>query len=195
MERCNLRQGSRTFPEWFEKATDFASYRYQIEFAERGAPPSVLEVPTRSGKTQAVLGTWLYRRLELETGPHRLVYALPIRALVEQTRDVAMEMRTKLGKSEEELPIHVLMGAEDLAGIGPFQPPDIAEARQGGASHPVCWLAFRWLAGLWTYRLSARREGEPASARNGRLPELVRAGYGKQPVTTRRWRWREPLMK
>lgn len=95
-------------------ATDFSPYRYQEELAEKVTPPSVLEVPTGSGKTQAVLGAWLYQRLEQGTAPRRLVYALPMRTLVEQTRDVAVEMRTKLGKSEEELPIHVLMGGEDL---------------------------------------------------------------------------------
>ena len=109
-----MKQGAKAFPEWFEGATELAPYRYQIELAERDAPPSVLEIPTGSGKTQAMLGAWLYQRLEQDTGPRRLVYALPMRALVEQTRDVAVQMRAKIGNSEQELPIHVLMGGEDL---------------------------------------------------------------------------------
>jgi CRISPR-associated endonuclease/helicase Cas3 len=107
-----LRQGSRPFSEWFEEATQFAPYRYQVELAERDAPPSVLDVPTGSGKTQAVLGAWLYQRLELDAGPRRLVYALPMRTLVEQTWQVAREMRERIGLDAAELPIHVLMGGE-----------------------------------------------------------------------------------
>lgn len=105
---------SSAYPQWFKKATGFSPYRYQEQLAETTAPPSVLEVPTGSGKTQAILGAWLYQRLVRDASPRRLVYALPMRTLVEQTRDVAVEMRGNLGKSPEELPIHVLMGGEDL---------------------------------------------------------------------------------
>jgi CRISPR-associated endonuclease/helicase Cas3 len=54
--------------------------------------PDVMEVPTGLGKTAAVIGAWLYRRLVLgdaET-PRRLVYCLPMRTLVEQTARCAI---------------------------------------------------------------------------------------------------------
>ena len=104
----------KAYSDWFKKATGFAPYGYQRELAERTPPPSVLAVPTGSGKTQALLGAWLYRRREKGAGPRRLVYALPMRTLVEQTSGVARRMRESLGISAEELPIHVLMGGESL---------------------------------------------------------------------------------
>jgi CRISPR-associated endonuclease/helicase Cas3 len=101
------------YSTWFEEATGWKPHAYQRQLAEMAAPPSVLAVPTGSGKTQAVFGAWLYQR-EQDQGPRRLVYALPMRSLVEQTRDVALEMRKQLGRSADELPIHVLMGGEEL---------------------------------------------------------------------------------
>src|SRR5262249_54043923 len=62
------------------------------------------------GKTLALIVSWLYSRRELGRGPRRLVYALPMRTLVEQTAQVACDVRDRLGLSEEELPVHVLMG-------------------------------------------------------------------------------------
>jgi len=54
----------------------------------RTCPPAVIEVPTGSGKTMAVLVPWL-----CDPGaPRRLVYALPMRSLVEQTAQLAVEV-------------------------------------------------------------------------------------------------------
>lgn len=100
------------FSEWFERATGHAPYAYQRALAAATAPPSVLELPTGSGKTQAVVGSWLFNR-QRGRGPRRLVYALPMRTLVEQTAEVANEMRERLGLSAEDLPIHVLMGGAE----------------------------------------------------------------------------------
>jgi CRISPR-associated endonuclease/helicase Cas3 len=83
-----------------------------MELAEAETPPSVLAVPTGCGKTQAILGAWMYQR-SLGNGPRRLVYALPMRSLVEQTRGVAEKMRDGAGLKAEELPIHILMGGEE----------------------------------------------------------------------------------
>ena len=105
-------QGPKGFESWFERATGSSPYPYQRKLAESTATPSVLAVPTGCGKTQAVLGAWMYHR-EREVGPRRLVYALPMRTLVEQTRDVALEMRERLGIAPEAMPIHVLMGGEE----------------------------------------------------------------------------------
>lgn len=102
------------FSEWFERATGHAPYAYQRALAAATAPPSVLELPTGSGKTQAVVGAWLFNR-QRGRGPRRLVYALPMRTLVEQTAEVAHEMREALGLDGEDLPIHVLMGGAEPA--------------------------------------------------------------------------------
>jgi CRISPR-associated endonuclease/helicase Cas3 len=105
-------QGPKGFESWFERATGNSPYAYQRKLAESTATPGVLAVPTGCGKTQAVLGAWIYQR-ERGVGPRRLVYALPMRTLVEQTRDVALEMRERLGIAPGTMPIHVLIGGEE----------------------------------------------------------------------------------
>jgi CRISPR-associated endonuclease/helicase Cas3 len=99
------------FSGWFERATGHVAYAYQETLATLAAPPSILELPTGSGKTQALLAAWLFQR-QVGVAPRRLIYALPMRSLVEQTISVASEMRERLDLSEDELPIHVLMGGE-----------------------------------------------------------------------------------
>lgn len=108
-----LRAGE-SFSGWFERATGYGPYQFQTDLAEVDKPPAVLAVPTGSGKTQAVLGAWMYQRLVGNRGPRRLVYALPMRTLVEQTFQVATEMRENLGHDAEDVRIHRLMGGADL---------------------------------------------------------------------------------
>lgn len=103
------------FHEFFKLATGVEPYDYQRRLAAAESPPSVLMVPTGSGKTAALIGSWLYARRILNRGPRRLVYALPMRTLVEQTRDVAGAIREHLHLPPEELPIHTLMGGESPA--------------------------------------------------------------------------------
>lgn len=103
------------FASYFERATGRPPYDYQRALGEASDPPAVLDVPTGSGKTHALLVAWLHQRLVRRTAPRRLVYALPMRTLVEQTAAVARELRSRLGLTEDELPIHVLMGGESPA--------------------------------------------------------------------------------
>lgn len=92
-----------TFEEAFRSATGSEPYDYQRELGLRDRPPAVIEVPTGSGKTMAVLIPWL-----CDPGaPRRFVYALPMRSLVEQTAQVAVEALRRLG---DDTPVHVLMG-------------------------------------------------------------------------------------
>lgn len=107
--------GTEQFTRWFQRATAFPPYAYQRTLAETPPPPDVLHLPTGSGKTQALIGAWLFQR-QAARAPRRLVYALPMRSLVEQTAHVAIEMRRRLGLEHTDLPIHVLMGGEP-----PFQ--------------------------------------------------------------------------
>jgi CRISPR-associated endonuclease/helicase Cas3 len=100
------------FEAFFLSATGKSPYEYQRALGGSPTPPDILEVPTGAGKTHAVLVAWLYERLVKRRGPRRLVYALPMRSLVEQTATVAREIRVRLELSAEDIPIHVLMGGE-----------------------------------------------------------------------------------
>ncbi|MEI6130282.1 MAG: DEAD/DEAH box helicase, partial [Planctomycetota bacterium] len=81
----------------------------------------MVDVPTGLGKTaMAVLG-WLWRRnggdAELRSAtPRRLVYCLPMRTLVEQSKQVAetwIKTLRDAGRLSVDVPIHILMGGED----------------------------------------------------------------------------------
>lgn len=100
------------FEVFFRTATGYVPYDYQRRLGLGERAPDLVEVPTGAGKTQAVLAAWLFARRRRGVGPRRLVYALPMRTLVEQTVEVARGMRERLGLSDEELPVHVLMGGE-----------------------------------------------------------------------------------
>jgi len=68
-------RGSRAENEWLRDGTECAS--------------RLISIPTGLGKTAAVTLAWLWNRVALgnESWPRRLVYCLPMRTLVEQTRD------------------------------------------------------------------------------------------------------------
>lgn len=115
-----------TFAEFFRRATTSPNepqgrtpYPYQSAFAEGDSLPELLNVPTGGGKTAAAILGWLYRRREAAsharyTTPRRLVYCLPMRTLVEQTRDCAQEWLAKLGLTDT-VGVHVLMGGADAS--------------------------------------------------------------------------------
>lgn len=93
-----------TFDEMFKTATGIKEgpYDYQRRMAEEAEFPSLIEVPTGAGKTAAVVLGWLWRRRfasdEVKRAtPRRLVYCLPMRVLVEQTRDCAVTWLNGLG--------------------------------------------------------------------------------------------------
>lgn len=82
-----------TFSGFFKIATGGNSpYPYQ-EYLSHGDVPDVLSVPTGAGKTEAaVVSIWMWRRMNPDAAvraatPRRLIYCLPTRTLVEQTRD------------------------------------------------------------------------------------------------------------
>ncbi len=91
------------FDNFFKQATGRDSYPYQRAFAEDGELPDLLNVPTGVGKTATAILGWLYRRRHAdqairEKTPRRLVYCLPMRTLVEQTRDCAIQWLDRLGE-------------------------------------------------------------------------------------------------
>jgi len=85
------------FDDFFKQATGRDPYPYQREFAEDGELPELLNVPTGIGKTATAILGWLYRRRERPAStPRRLVYCLPMRTLVEQTRDCVIQWLDRL---------------------------------------------------------------------------------------------------
>jgi len=87
---------SRNFDAFFWKATGNHPYPFQREFAEAPSLPQIVRIPTGLGKTAMALIGWLWRRFggdekRRENTPRRLVYCLPMRVLVEQTRECALD--------------------------------------------------------------------------------------------------------
>ena len=71
------------FVDFFTSATGFRPYPYQIRLAESTSLPALLNAPTGSGKTEAIVLSWMWRRMENrdqsipQNTPLRLVPWLP----------------------------------------------------------------------------------------------------------------------
>lgn len=95
--------GSAGFDDVFRAATGFdRPYPFQRRLATAEELPSLVEVPTGLGKTEAAVLSWLWRRRFADESmractPRRLVYCLPMRVLVEQTLDRVKKMLDRLG--------------------------------------------------------------------------------------------------
>jgi len=106
-----------SYKDFFQKATGHSPYAYQSRLVSE-AWPDILDIPTGLGKTAGVTLAWLYRRrlLKQESIPRRLVWCLPMRVLVEQTRDTIQQWLTKLDLAGEagsdKVSVQVLMGGE-----------------------------------------------------------------------------------
>ena len=107
------------FDEFFCRATKAADapFPFQTAFATASEIPSLVQVPTGLGKTAMAVIGWLWRRNHAGPGlreatPRRLVYCLPMRALVEQTRENAEAWRAAAGLADQ-VDVPVLMGGEE----------------------------------------------------------------------------------
>lgn len=100
-------------------------YPYQKRLATEPWP-ELLDVPTGMGKTAAIMLTWVWKRGWREGAhaekpdrdtPRRLVYCLPMRVLVEQTRANVETWLKNLGlfgaAGSGKISVHILMGGED----------------------------------------------------------------------------------
>jgi CRISPR-associated endonuclease/helicase Cas3 len=102
------------FDEMFVQATSTPPYPYQRRLATDPCMPHLLSIPTGLGKTAAVILAWLWRRrfagpeMRAASG-RRLVYCLPMRVLVDQTRDCAVHWLENL---------QLLGSRGDAAGVG-----------------------------------------------------------------------------
>lgn len=97
------------FEQFFERATGFAPFPYQEKIALEGFP-RFIDVPTGAGKTASVILSWLWRRRfssdadVRDLTPKRLVYCLPMRSLVDQTRECVEEWLRNLNVPFNEDP-------------------------------------------------------------------------------------------
>lgn len=110
------------YDEFFSVATGNREgpFGYQRRLAKSDWP-DVLNIPTGLGKTAAVVIAWLYKRRQQKDSvtPRRLVYCLPMRVLVEQTKGECERWLRNLGELGEpgdgKVSVSVLMGgSEDL---------------------------------------------------------------------------------
>ncbi len=95
-------KGDLSFDDFFKKATGNDPYPFQKRLAAGEQLPELIDIPTGMGKTDAVVLAWLWRRRFAEpkvreATPRRLVYCLPMRVLVEQTRNKTKKWLDNLG--------------------------------------------------------------------------------------------------
>jgi CRISPR-associated endonuclease/helicase Cas3 len=118
------------FDGFFQKATGNSPYAYQSRLAGNDSGTTCnsqfINIPTGLGKTAAVVLAWLWNRVQLQNPnwPRRLIYCLPMRTLVEQTRDEASKWVKNLTNAfpenkelqwlSEHSPV-ILMGGEDAS--------------------------------------------------------------------------------
>lgn len=113
-----------TYEEFFAAAFPDGRkpYDYQCRLAEESCESRLIDVPTGLGKTAAVVLAWLWNRVHRRYSewPRRLVYCLPMRTLVEQTRDEAVKwveshglLWTKGEPRKGKVGVHILMGGEE----------------------------------------------------------------------------------
>ena len=104
---------STGFDTFFSAATSHEPYDYQRRLAGgdqgRTAESLLINIPTGLGKTAAVVLAWLWNRVALPDQskharwPRRLVYCLPMRTLVEQTRAEVATWLQRLHTNAQEI--------------------------------------------------------------------------------------------
>ncbi len=103
------------YSDFFKRLTGHIPFPYQAGLADQPWP-ELVDIPTGLGKTAAILGAFLWKRLQSDekTG-RRLIYCLPMRSLVQQTHRVASEMcaaSADLFDSGMAPSAHILMGGD-----------------------------------------------------------------------------------
>lgn len=104
-----------SFREFFAAASGDGRqpYPYQERFAGADILPEIVGAPTGAGKTAAAAIGWLWRFFHSGMAtPRRLVYCLPMRVLVEQSRDEITRWVKNAGL-EKRVSVNVLMGGAE----------------------------------------------------------------------------------
>lgn len=113
-------QRDRSFEAFFRAAVggDPFPFPFQCRYARQ--LPSLIHVPTGLGKTAMAVVGWLWRRFGAgdevrRQTPRRLVYCLPMRVLVEQTRDNAIRWLHNLGRLGGDVTFDPPLSADQAA--------------------------------------------------------------------------------
>jgi CRISPR-associated endonuclease/helicase Cas3 len=184
-----LRQdGFQDFEEFFEKATGYKPYPYQKRFATEGELPQLINVPTGVGKTAAVVMGWLWRRrfaseeVRLKT-PRRLVYCLPMRVLVEQTRDCACKWLDNIGLRDTRGPNEK---TKDSAGTSLHRTDSSESTGQTDSSEPTGMSVYVLMGGEneGDWDIYPEKEAILIGTQDMLLSRLLNRGY-----TVSRSRW------
>lgn len=106
------------FDKFFRQGSGgYSPFPYQQRLAEMEKWPDLARIPTGLGKTLAVELSWIWRRrfhpnpAVRRATPHRLIYVLPMRTLVEQTTHVAEKCLTRLDL-RGSIGVHQLLGGD-----------------------------------------------------------------------------------
>jgi type II secretory ATPase GspE/PulE/Tfp pilus assembly ATPase PilB-like protein len=114
--------GEVNFAEWFGRATGHRPYAYQRSLAEASPPPSVVHLPTGSGKTTtlyAVLGRLRTGREKIVTVEDPVEYALTGVAQVPVNRKAGVTFASALRS--------ILRQDPDVILVGEMRDPETAE--------------------------------------------------------------------
>ena len=101
-----------SFEYFFETATGFKPYEWQVRVALEGLP-DVLPIPTGLGKTEGAVLSWVWRKVVASFDePLHLVYCLPMRSLVQQTVERSCRYLAAVANSGSYpcVRVHQLMG-------------------------------------------------------------------------------------
>lgn len=112
------------YRSFFAGATGHPPYPWQERVAA-GLLPEVVSVPTGAGKTAGIALAWLWRRTNEATRdatPRRLVWALPMRVLANQTHDAIAGWVERLGLGDA-VDVHLLLGGEGRRTAGWLDDP------------------------------------------------------------------------
>lgn len=124
------------FDSFFQRASGLPQpFQWQRSLAQDLPGNRLIRIPTGFGKTLGVLSAWAWHRIHLQDQqwPCRLVWCLPMRVLVEQTRDEVHSCLERLGllwaddptQRDGRIGVHLLMGGAD-SGEWPLHPEHCA---------------------------------------------------------------------
>jgi len=164
------------FNAFFRRATGHDPYPFQEKLATCARLPELIDIPTGLGKTDAVVLAWLWRRRFAgpevkEATPRRLVYCLPMRVLVEQTRDKAKKWLDKLGMLANE-------------GAGDTHPVDGWAAGQGDKGNRIAATVLMGGENKDEWDLYPERDAIIIGTQDMLLSRALNRGYGMS-----RYRW------
>lgn len=112
-----------SFGDWFKNLTNNTPHAWQACLGQETLCCNrLIRIPTGLGKTHGVLAAWVSNRLQRKDNdwPRRLVWCLPMRVLVEQTKHEVEGILRKMdrlwtgnGLHTEKVGVHMLMGGCD----------------------------------------------------------------------------------